>query len=306
MNVRILVTATLVWTLSTFTFAQETTEPASSWDVGGDANVTFFQSSFTNWTDGGGDPTTSIGILGNLFAKYKKDKLSWSNNLLLQYNIQKVGQDADFVKSIDKLELLSVAGLYAVENWDYSMLFSAKTQLTNTEVDGVLQSKFFAPGEIILAPGMKYAQGTKDTRTNTLVNISPATARWIIVADDDLAATGTFTGIPGERAKFEFGASIIGTYRVNVTNTENSKITYFTGLELFSNYLENPENIDVKWTNLFSANFLKFLTVTFATDLRYDADVAVPIDDNNDGTPDRTGPRTRWAQTFGVGLGYKF
>ena len=239
MNFRILVTATLIWTLSTLTFAQEAKEePAKFWNVGGTANLTFFQSSFTNWTDGGGDPTTNVGFLGNLFAKYKKDKISWSNNFILQYNIQRVGEDADFVKSIDNLELLSVGGLFAVNDWDYSLLFSVKTQLTATEVDEVVQSNFFAPGEVIVATGMKYAKGTKDTRTNTLLNISPASGRWVIVADDDLAAAGTFTGIPGERAKFEFGASLIGNYRVNITNTDDSKITYFTGLELFSNYLK--------------------------------------------------------------------
>ena len=136
MQFRILLTTVFIW-IATLAVAQEATEPAATWTKGGDASLTFFQSDFTNWTDGGGDPTTSIGLLGNLFAKYKKDKLSWNNNVLLQYNVQKVGKDADFLKSLDKLEILSVAGLYAVENWDYSALLSIKTQLTKTETDGV-------------------------------------------------------------------------------------------------------------------------------------------------------------------------
>ena len=106
------------------TQAQDTT-PESSWKIGGDAGLTFFQSSFVNWTDGGGDPTTTIGFLGNIFAKYSKDRTSWSNIGLAQYQLQKIGKDADFLKSIDRLEILSVGGYQIKEdndNFDVNVL----------------------------------------------------------------------------------------------------------------------------------------------------------------------------------------
>ncbi len=289
--------------------AQE--EETSNWDLGGDAGLTFFQSSFTNWTDGGGDPTTTIGALGNLFAKYKKDRTTWDNIGLLQYQIQKVGADSDFSKAVDRLELLSVAGYnVSAENtsaWSYSFLASLKTQITETEdADGVLQSNFFAPAEILLAPGMKYSKGDKKTKSNLLVNLSPATAKFIVVNDQVLADAGTFTGEPGATVRTEFGASLVGNYRLNVIESDDIKLTWQTNLELFSNYLENPENVDVKWTNLVTANLFKYFTVSLATDLRYDDNVAVPVDRNGDGEFDGTGARVRFAQTFGVGVGYKF
>lgn len=298
-------------------------EETSNWDLGGDASLTFFQSSFSNWTDGGGEATTTIGALGNLFAKYKEGRTSWDNIGLLQYQIQKVGQDADFLKAVDRLELLSVAG-YNVSaednsNWSYSFLASLKTQLTATEdADGNLQSSFFAPAEILLAPGMKYSKGDKKTKANLLINFSPATAKFIVVGDQTLADAGTFTSEPatfdaagnkltdGATLRTEFGASLVGNYRLNVLETDNIKLTWQTNLELFSNYLENPENVDVKWSNLVTANLFKYFTVSLATDLRYDDNVAVPLDRNGDGEVDGTGPRTRFAQTFGVGIGYKF
>jgi hypothetical protein len=72
--------------------------------------------------------------------------------------------------------------------------------------------------------------------------------------------------------------------------------------------LENPQYIDVKWTNLVAMNLFKYFTITLSTDLRYDYDVQIPNDANNDGTVE-TGEfirGIRFAQTFGVGIGYKF
>ena len=297
-------------------------EDTTYWNLGGDASLTFFQSSFTNWTDGGGDPTTTIGALANVFAKYKKARTTWDNIGLIQYQIQKVGSATDFSKAVDRLELLSVAGYnVSADNnsaWSYSFLASLKTQITATEdADGVLQSNFFAPAEILLAPGMKYSKGDKKSKSNLLVNLSPATAKFIIVNDQTLADLGTFTGEPatfdgttkltdGAMVRTEFGASLIGTYRLNVIETDDIKLTWQTNLELFSNYLEDPQNIDVKWTNIVSANLFKYFTVSLATDLRYDDNVAVPVDRDGDGEFEGTGPRTRFAQTFGVGVGYKF
>lgn len=303
--------------------AQETPSEEGSWKIGGDAGLTFFQSSFVNWTDGGGDPTTTIGMLGNVFAKYNKDRLSWSNIGLLQYQLQRVGRDADLLKSIDRFEVLSVGGYKITEdndNFDYSLLFSLKTQMTPTNVDDVLKSKFLAPAEILLAPGIKYSRGDKKTRDNLLINISPATAKFTIVNDQVLADAGTFTGIPatfdtsgnkltdGSMLRSEFGASLIGNYRLNVIDSDNIKITWQTNLELFSNYLENPQYVDVKWTNLVATNIFKYFTVTLSTDLRYDYDVQIASDVDNNGTIE-TGEfirGIRFAQTFGVGVGYKF
>lgn len=295
----------LLFASSITLIAQET--PTSYWKTGGDVSITFFQSSFTNWTDGGGNPTTNFGGLVNLFAKYQKDKKSWTNTALLQYGIQKVGEDADFVKNIDKIELLSIAGYSFNKHLHYSALFSLKTQLTVTRTSNdAIQSDFFAPAEILLAPGIKYSKGDKKSKDNIFINFSPATAKFLIVANDSLADAGTFTGVAGERFRTEFGASLIGNYRTNFLEQESIKGTLTTGLELFSNYLENPQDIDIKWTNVLAFNFFKYFTATFTTDLRYDAQVAVPLDRDDDGVFESTGPRVRFAQTFGVGFGYKF
>jgi hypothetical protein len=300
---------------------KDTTE--SNWKISADGGLTFFQSSFVNWTDGGGDQTTTIGFLGNFYAKYAKGRTSWENIYLMQYQLQKVGMNSDFLKSIDRLELLSIAAYQIQEdntNLNYSALFSLKTQMTKSVIEEELKSAFFAPAEILLAPGIKYTYGNKKTRANLLINASPATAKFMFVNNQNLADTGTFTGQPatydtsgvkltdGSRLRSEFGASLISNYRLNIVESDNVKITWQTNLELFSNYLENPQYIDVKWTNLVAMNLFKYFTITLSTDLRYDYDVQIPNDANNDGTVE-TGEfirGIRFAQTFGVGIGYKF
>lgn len=307
----------LLFVLTTMTnlVAQDAPKEESPWRIGADVNSTFFQSAFFNWTEGG-ENTITIGILGNAFAKYKKDKITWDNNLLLQYSIQQVGSmDNPFVKNIDKFELLSFAGHEITDKFYYSFLGSLKTQITPTEnTDEKVLSKFFAPAEILIGPGIKYGWGDKKSKDNMVINISPATMKMLVVANQDIADAGTFTGVPatfdtsgvkltdGQTLRLEFGASLLGTYRVNLS--EN--VTYQTNLELFSNYLENPQNIDVKWFNMLNMKVWKLITLTLSTDLRYDKDVLVPVDLDGDGIKESTDNRVRFAQTFGIGIGYKF
>jgi hypothetical protein len=44
-------------------------------------------------------------------------------------------------------------------------------------------------------------------------------------------------------------------------------------MDLFSNYLHNPRNVDMYMTNLFTFKINKFLSATYSLDLIYDDDV---------------------------------
>lgn len=263
----------------------------SPWKTGGDASLTFLSSSFSSeWSaKDGGENNITVGALANGFAKYKKDKLSWDNNLLAQYTSQRTAVNPDFVKTLDKLELLSLAGYEAVNNWYYSMALSAKTQWTPTQIssfsgtrDSVVSS-FFAPGQILIGPGMKYSKGDKKSKLQVAMNVSPATAKFIIIRDQEVADAS----YNGDNFQTEFGASVLGTVRYNI----RENITYQTNIELFSNYLNNPQFVDVKWANIISTNILKIITINFTYDVRYDNDISEKV---------------RTASTLGVGLGYKF
>ena len=80
-------------------------------------------------------------------------------------------------------------------------------------------------------------------------------------------------------------------------------ITFMTRGDLFSNYLRNPENIDVTWETLFTFKVNEWFAATLNTLLIYDNDTALPkVDENN--VP-YTGPATQFKETLGVGLSFK-
>ena len=78
-------------------------------------------------------------------------------------------------------------------------------------------------------------------------------------------------------------------------------INVISKLELFSDYLDNPQNIDVNWQVLVELKVNSWLNVNFSTELIYDDDVI--IKDAND-IP--LGPRTQFKQMLMVGVGYAF
>jgi hypothetical protein len=50
----------------------------------------------------------------------------------------------------------------------------------------------------------------------------------------------------------------------------------------------------------------KFISATISTQLLYDHDIDIAVDNNNDGIIDAVGPRTQFKEVLGVGLSYKF
>ena len=49
---------------------------------------------------------------------------------------------------------------------------------------------------------------------------------------------------------------------------------------MFSNYIDRPQNIDVRWNNALVAKLTKYLTVNLFTDLIYDHDIKIGLVDS--------------------------
>jgi hypothetical protein len=77
-------------------------------------------------------------------------------------------------------------------------------------------------------------------------------------------------------------------------------------LDLFSNYQNNPQNIDVSWETIIGLKVNRFITTTITTHLIYDDDIDIGVDRNDDGVIDGSGPRTQFKEVIGVGLNVKF
>jgi hypothetical protein len=160
-----------------------------------------------------------------------------------------------------------------------------------------------APGYFDLGPGITY-----EPVDWFFVNLSPATAAWFIVNDQRLANEGAF-GLdpaetdslgnvitPADKVRTLFGAKL--TTALNYEIAKN--ITVGTKLELYSNYLENPQNIDVNWQVLVGLKVNDWLNVDLQTTLWYDDDIMITDKDGN------VGPRTQFREMLLVSFGYSF
>lgn len=282
-------------------FAQS--DSTSNWKKSGDFSITFNQINFSNWA-AGGDNSLSGATLFNYEIIYDDGSNSWKNKIILGYGLQFLNED--YKKTDDKIDLSSLYGRKISKNWDVSVLAFLKTQFAegfDGDNDSVYVSKFMAPGYAGFGPGLTYKPVDYFS-----VFISPATAQWIIVNDQRLADAGAFGVTPaeydalgtkiadGETTKFQFGADVKINFKKDIAKNVNLETT----LELFSDYLDNPQNIIVNWDVVFDFAVNSWLSAKLSTNLIYDHNIT--INDKN-GMP--LGPRTQFKEMFGLGLAVK-
>lgn len=279
-------------------YSQEKADTIKSWNFGGLASFNFSQVSLTNWAAGGRSSTSGIALF-NVFGNYKKDNLIWENSLDMGYGLLKE-QDNEVIKSNDKIDLNSKFGVKKTEKLYLSTLFNFKTQFApgykypNT-TDAI--SRFMAPAYMTLSVGIDY----KPNKLWSFV-VSPLTGKMTIVSDTDLSEAGAFGVDPGKKVRMEVGSFM----KVELKTDVMKNVSLHSKLDLFSNYLNNPENIDVNWDLLVNMKINDFLSANLITNLIYDDDIKIAIDENNDGVIEGRGPRVQFKEMFGLGLSLKF
>jgi hypothetical protein len=123
------------------------------------------------------------------------------------------------------------------------------------------------------------------------VNVAPATLR-LIVVDDQFTTTpgyvdGDYFGIDaGASNRFEFGASINALYKFDIA--EN--ITMDNVLLLYSNYREEPGNVDINYSAAVNMKVNEWLSANLIFQAIYD--------DNAVGA-------FQIREVFGLGLNYQ-
>ncbi len=286
-------------------------DSTDGWKTGGTVSLNLTQVSLTNWAAGGQNSISANGLL-SLFAHYQKGNNIWENYLDLAYGTIKQGKNANWWKTDDKIDFTSKYGKKAFYNWYYAGLLNFKTQMTdgyNYPDDSTVISGLLAPGYLLGAIGMDYMPND-----NFTAFIAPITSKITMVNNQTLADAGAF-GVEaaeydslgnilasGKNVRTEFGGYMRFFYKKDIM--ENIGIQ--TKLDLFSNYIENPLNIDISWEVLISMKVNKYISATLSTHLLYDDDIDIAVDTNNDGITDKVGPRTQFKEVLGVGFSYKF
>lgn len=270
------------------------------WNKKGDFTLSFNQVSFSNWAAGGKNSVSGVALFNYAF-NYLKARTSWDNSLNLGYGLLKEG-DRDLMKSEDKMEFSSKAGFKVAEksSWYYSGLFNFRSQFANgykyPDMDHKISS-LFAPAYLALALGADYKPNDKFS-----LFLSPLGSKFTIVTDDDLSAIGAFGVEKGKKFRAEMGGTLKSELKLPVV----TNVDMVTALGLFTNYLKNPQNIDVNWDFRLNMKINKYLSANLITNMIYDDDIYVAVDRNDDGVTDGKGRRIQLKQLFGAGFSYKF
>jgi hypothetical protein len=306
--------ALLLFVLANFTFVQaqntekelnQNTENAvkiindtvvdEGWKTKGIVTLLFNQSSFNNWIAGGEDSFS--GTLGiNYDFNYKKEDITWDNKILASYGLLQT-KTADFAKKTDdRLEFNSIVGKRAFGDWYYSYFVNFRTQFTTGYIYGqdangkeirTESTKFMSPGYFTTGPGIYW---TKDA--NLKINFAPLTSKFTFVDSAYTSGIGYFDGDyfgvdQGKSMRYELGFYASLYYKLAIMTNVTAENT----LNLYSNYSEDPQNVDMDYSLNIIMKVNKYLSANFSFQAIYDDNAF-------------RGFQTR--QVFGLGVNFGF
>ena len=263
----------------------------SPWKRSGTISLLFNQAAFNHdWTGGG---TNNYGGNLNLSydANYKKDVWAWDNKLVVDYGLTRVDGDDFSKKTNDRFVINSLLGRQLSETWYFSFFANFQTQLdkgytygtdnqgrqTRTET-----THFLAPGYFSFGPGMLWKKSD-----NLKVNIAPATSR-LIFTDKKFTETAAHFGVEkGKTLRYEFGAAVNAYAKFNLMDN----MTLENTLNLYSNYLDKPGNVDIDYTFNLMMKVNDYISASLVFQAIYDDDAVKAF---------------QIREAFGAGLTYKF
>jgi hypothetical protein len=287
--------------------AQDSLAVEKPWQLKAMYSLNGTQTSFVNWNAGGRNNVSILaGVIAN--AYYKKKNISWTNDLSIALGgLQYIDKESDegLQKTDDRIDLSSNLGYKLKEHYYFSFIGGLKTQMLDGfsfPNDSVRVSTFMAPGYINLALGIDYIKND-----NFSIFTSPLAGKLTIVNDELLSNAGAF-GVQGavydglgnvitegKKLRGEFGAYV----KVKYDQTLAKNIDLKSKLELFSNYLNNPQNIDVNAEALFNFKVNSWFSASLQWTLIYDDDIDIRDAKGN------IGPRTQFKSVIGLGISYK-
>ena len=286
-------------------------EPERNWKTGAGIGLDAAQLLQINPRVGAGQNRLGFGGAINAFAKYGRKRLVWDSQGNWQFGVQRLGSGVigsgtdvkiPFQKAIDKFQLESKLGYRITENGRLFLATNANliSQLTPTflgtesypgnfltDISGMNatpQSAFLSPADLGLSAGIDF----KPT-DNWSIYYSPLAARAIIVANNEIATLGVHgnpvtkdaTGaiVSFKNADVQMGSQLRIAYR---NKFAQGKLNYTTALQLYANYLNEPQNIDLQfWNNEFALQLFKNFQLNMTVNMYYDHDILVQITDYN-------------------------
>jgi hypothetical protein len=261
------------------------------WKKAGTISLLFNQSAFNNEWQGGGTSNVAGNFGLNYNFNYKTKEVVWDNKVIAAYGLTKLKGESTS-KTDDRFEFTSLYGKKASGDWFYSGFLNFKTQFdsgfetttdADTDIDTEVKiSHFFSPAYLQIGPGMLWKKSD-----NLKVNFAPATSKLIYVDSKFTTSGSSFGVLEGDTTRFEFGAAINAYYKLNlIENVAMENI-----LNLYSNYLEDPQNVDIDYQMSLVMKINKYMSANISVQAIYD---------------DNSIKAVQISEVFGLGVNYGF
>jgi hypothetical protein len=258
--------------VATDTVAAPVQDTVKYWKSKGNFSALFNQSTFDNWLAGGENNISgTVGL--NYDINYSKKGWDWDNKIMASYGVVKTRTSSFAKKTDDRLEINSLLGhqMKAGSRWFYSAFMNFKTQFSK----GYVYSKdengaeirdeytnFFSPAYLSFGPGIMYK---KDD--NFKFNISPATSKLTFVDKNFTLPEEAYFGVEeGESIRYELGMNASLYYKVGIV----ANVSFENILNLYSNYLEDPQNVDLDYQLNIVMKINKYLATNISFQTIYD------------------------------------
>ena len=267
----------------------------------GNNGLSFSQVSYSDSWESGGVPNLTLRATSNLSFTYKR--CLWYFQSVFDGAYAMTWDNVNYLqKKEDRFQFTNTLGLRTAEKskFYYTALVDLKSQFTpgyRSPADRTMISRLFSPAYLTTSLGMSF----KDCDVWN-ITVAPVSGRFTFVLDTAISRMNIYT----EVKQGETVAVNMGFYAGIIFKKAFLKIMYFnTKMELFSNYTDHPENIDIDWENKLGIKITSFLAaelycrMVYKDKSRYN--VTLP-----DGTTEMRGPRLQIHESFNIGLTYNF
>ncbi|WP_235010953.1 MULTISPECIES: DUF3078 domain-containing protein [Aquimarina] len=268
------------------------------WKNKANFSLLFNQSAFNFDWQGGGTSNIAGNVALTYEFNYKKNSLTWDNKMISDYGLTFLRGEDFPRKTNDRIEFNSRLGQRIGKGfWNYSLFINFRSQFDKgyrftkdpdtDETIRIEETHFFSPAFIQVGPGILWKKSD-----NLNVNIAPVTSRMIFVDKEftnvEGYEDGDYFGVDGgESSRFEFGGSLAAYAKFKMLKN----VTMEQLLNLYSNYIEDPENVDLDYTLNLNLQVNKYITGSFVFQSIYDDNAA-------------SGFQIR--EVIGLGLKYEF
>ncbi|MFA5649222.1 MAG: DUF3078 domain-containing protein [Bacteroidales bacterium] len=256
----------------------------------------------------GGETTVSSMLDINGLAEYnnKEAKTTWTTNGRLRYGTTWT-EAQKFRTNTDIIEANSQFNKSIREKIDFSSGVYMKTQLAkgyNHPNDSIPVSKFLNPGTFTVSSGFEFKPSKKLS-----LNFSPLSYKSTFVIDT-ITIDQTNHGIEmGKKVRHEMGGQLV----INSAITIFKDMKIKNSVRLFSNYLLNPQNVDVDWEFSLEKQISWYFTIKLNSHLIYDDDILFLLFNDrmkedpilNSLGEQKKGAKTQFSQFVGLTLSFK-